>query len=476
MRFHPKTPCLALLIACAAHSLAAAPVADKDHFAPFYTVGQPLDGLPERDRQLGPFIELAKMPGRNEQALRPFYAAAQDENTATSWKASMYPLFSIREYPGGHRWNVLELLVGAKAESSSGEPITSLELWPLFWHYDTGVPEESYDAIFPLAGTLRNRLFHKRIDWFMFPAFVRAEQPGRIDTSILWPIFRHRRGEGESGFAVWPLFGHFEGEGKYDNTYALWPLLYDNRRTIPESKGGGEYRSAGALPFYTKETAPGMKSESYLWPFFGYTKEEAPRKSYSEIRYLYPFWVRGSGEVKSVNRWLPFHAHETRPGYAKTWYAWPLLKLEESRVEAMDIHKETFLYFLYKNEVQTAPGRDFKARKTQLWPLFGYSDDGEGSRQFMLLNPFEPLISGNEMIRQTWTPFFAIYRYESTPQSARHSVLWDLFLYERDSQRKEFSIGPLFESRRSDEEEGWTVLKGLVGRDKEGWNALWGLF
>ena len=450
--------------------------AGADNHAPFFTDGQPLGSLPERDRAAGPFYEDVKDPGRNVTALRPLFVAGEDGKSTSSWVASMYPLFSRRDYVGGHRWNVMELLVGSRAESADGEPIRSLELWPLFWHYDTGVAEESYDAVFPIAGTLRNRLFHKRIDWFLFPAFLRLEQEDRVDRSVIWPFIRWREGEGQRGWALWPLYGHFEGEGKYDNTFALWPLVYNNHRYLPETKGGGDYHTFGVLPFYARETAPGMKSESYVWPFFGYTKEVAPRKSYSEIRYLYPLWVKGQGEVKTVNRWLPFYAHETKPGYEKSWYAWPLLKHEERSEAGLDISKDTLLYFIYKDEVQQAAEQGFKARKTQLWPLFGYADNGAGERQFMLLNPFEPLISGNEMLRNTWTPFFALYRYEASADAARYSVLWDLFLYERDEGGKSFSIGPIFEISSKPESEDWSILKGLVGHGPEGWTALWGAF
>jgi hypothetical protein len=393
----------------------------------------------------------------------------------------MYPLFTKRQYPGGYRWNVLELLVGSKTESPTGNTISSLDLWPVFWHYDTGVSAESYDAVFPIAGTLRNRLFFKRIDWFAFPVFLRLEQPGHVDTCVLWPVFRRRDGVDESGWALWPLYGHFEGVGKYDNTFAIWPIFYDNYRKQSVALGGGQMHQFGVLPFYASETAPGLKSESWVWPFFGYTTENAPRKNYDEIRYLYPFWVKGQGEEKSVNRWLPFYAHETKPDYAKTWYAWPLIKQEQSLTAGLNIHKETLLYFIYKNEVQTATGRDFSARKTQLWPLFGYSDNGGGERQFMILNPFEPLFSGNEMIRQTWTPLFAVYRFEASGEARRYSLLWDLFLYERDAERADFSIGPLFERSRGPEGSGWKIGKGLLEHEttpegKNHWGGLWGLF
>ncbi|MFA5257670.1 MAG: hypothetical protein WC360_05915, partial [Opitutales bacterium] len=333
--------------------------AGPDNYAPFWTDSPPDAALPQRNRAAGPFYEHDLFDDTEITALRPLLVNSQNSATDTEWTSSLYPLFTRREYPGGSRWNVFELLVGSKAVSPTGNTISSLDLWPVFWHYDTGVSAESYDAVFPIAGTLRNRLFFKRIDWFAFPVFLRLEQPGHVDTCVLWPVFRRRDGVDESGWALWPLYGHFEGVGKYDNTFAIWPIFYDNYRKQSVALGGGQMHQFGVLPFYASETAPGLKSESWVWPFFGYTTENAPRKNYDEIRYLYPFWVKGQGEEKSVNRWLPFYAHETKPDYAKTWYAWPLIKQEQSLTAGLNIHKETLLYFIYKNEVQTATGRDF---------------------------------------------------------------------------------------------------------------------
>jgi hypothetical protein len=475
-------PCLLVALGIFAASFTALPhvCTGADNFSPLFSEGEPSTLLAERSHALGPFISTDIDGSSTFRALRPFYVTNVDSTTDTSWVCSFYPLFSERSYPGGYRWNILELCIGSKSESALGKPITGFELWPFFWHYDTGVPEESYDAFMPVAGTLRNRLFHKRIDWFAFPLFLRLEQQDHVDTCILWPIFRSREGPQTTGWAAWPLAGHFECTGKYDNTFALWPLFYNDYRTLPPMLGGGRIHRFGVLPFHAFERAPGMDSKTFVWPFFGYTDEIAPRKNYHEIRYLYPFVVVGHGEVKNVDRFLPFYTHETTPTHHKTWYVWPILRMDDMRITTLDIHKDTVLYFLYKNEVQTAPGRDFKARKTQLWPLLGYIDNGTGTRQLQILNPFEPFLGGNDMIRQTWTPFFALYRFERSGDELRHSVLWDLVLYNRNGNTRDFSIGPLFHKKSSDGASSWNVARGLIRRDntngKITWSALWGFF
>jgi len=449
------------------------------NFAPFFSDSGDSTLLPSRSHLIGPLLGEDIDGATSYGAVRPVIVTCKDSTTDTGWICSFYPLFSMIDYPNGYRWNIFELCVGSKNVSATGHPITSFEIWPVCWHYDNGVPEESYDGILPLAGTLQNRLFFKRIDWFAFPAFARFQQQDHSDVYILWPIFRSRSGEKATGYAAWPLFGHFEKEGVYDNTYFFWPLIYDNYRTLPADKGGGTSRNFGMLPLVAGEDAPGLKSRTYVWPFFGYTTKSAPRETYHETRFLYPFVVFGKGDNVDVERILPLFTHEFSQQHHKTWVLWPMLRVDDTRMDFMEIHKDTMFYFLYKNEVQTSPGRDFKARKTQLWPLFGYIDNGAGKKQFQILNPFEPFFSGNEMIRQSWTPFFALYRYEKSGDEMRRSFLWNFVLYNRNGGNKELSVSIFYSKKTTPESSGWSIAKGLLSHENKGeiisWKAFWGL-
>ena len=455
--------------------------AEADNYAPIFTIGRDSTLLAMRHHAVGPFYEHDIDGAYDIRAeIRPFYVKGDDVSTETGWDSILYPVYVRRYYPTGSRWSAFELITGSHSVSANDKPIDDFAIWPIYWHYDNGVPAESYDAVFPIKGTLRNHLFYKQIDWVVFPAYVRLEQPDHVDTCVLWPIFRSRTGPESSGFGVWPIAGHFERTGHYDRNYFLWPLGYNNHATLPDNKGGGDLHQSGFLPLYTQEIAPGLESRTYLWPFFGYTKEDAPREKYHEVRFFYPFGVEGRGTDVYVNRLLPVYAHETRTGYDKHWYAWPIYRHVAERVDALDVNRYSVLYVLYKNEVQTAPGKDFEARKTQLWPVFGYVDNGKGRRQFQLLNPFEPLWEGNEQLRQSWSPLFAVYRYEENGDELRHSVLWDLFLYDREADRSAYSFGPLFERKKSASGSSWNVAKGLLKRESANgtshWTVLWGAF
>ena len=224
------------------------------------------------------------------------------------------------------------------------------------------------------------------------------------------------------------------------------------------------YRRFGVLPFYSRETAAGLKSETFAWPFFGYTRETVPRPVYSENRYFWPLLVQGRGEERHVNRWMPLYTDERKPGYRKNWYLWPILETEHFEQPGLTRERTSLLYFIYRDEQQHFA--DTTARLTFLWPLFGYWNDGYDRRQLQVLDPLSVFFPSNQKVRENWTPLFALYRLDERSGNARHSLLWDLVVWEKDeSGMKAFYAGPLFEWVEGSH---WELLKGLIGSRREG--------
>lgn len=447
-----------------------------NNVAPFWVDSEGFAGRPEYQRSIGPFIE-HRLGDPEVTAVRPLWVRLEEQQRDVVNTHVIYPVFSHWQRGSDYSWRLLNQVRGSSLDVG-GKDVDTFEIWPFFWHRDSGDPETSYTAVFPIAGTLKNRLFHQRIDWVLFPLYSRFTTRHHVDDVYLWPIFRYRSGPASRGFGVFPIFGHFERDRAYNNTYALWPFLYNNYRYGKEEQ---PYHALGVLPFYARETAAGLKSESFVWPFFGYTREWDPRPRYGEIRFFYPFIVQGRGEEKYVNRILPLYAHEQRPGYEKHWYLWPLLKTEERDLgSGLISERQSLLYFLYWNEVQRAELQGFEARKTHLWPFYSYWNSGTGSRQFQLLSPLEVFFPNNQAVRETWSPFFAVYRYDRMPGSYRHSVLWDLILHQRSEQEAGFYLGPLFERVRDQQTVEYSLLKGFLKFERDpvegrGYSALWGL-
>jgi hypothetical protein len=226
--------------------------------------------------------------------------------------------------------------------------------------------------------------------------------------------------------------------------------------------------SVGVLPFYTRDTAPGYINENYGWPFFGYTHRTQPY-SYDERRYFWPFLVQGRGDQRLVNRWAPFYTHSVIKGYDKTWVAWPFYRHAEWQDELIAQEKNQFLFFLYWSQIQrslTNPSAA-PARKTHIWPLVSSWDNGAGRRQVQVLSPFEVFFPANDVIRQLYTPLFALYRYDrQDAATARHSLLWNAVTWRRSATDRAFRLGPLLNVRSGAEGKRVAFGLGLLGWER----------
>ncbi|MEO5961546.1 MAG: hypothetical protein ABIR80_20740, partial [Opitutaceae bacterium] len=363
----------------------------------------------------GPLIFKQPAPeGETASGFRPFWV--QRHNAAGDFRAGyfLYPLFSYTKDENTYKWSVFELIRrtnrrnDAPPRRTEYEPHGEFEVFPFWFSRDTGDPEFSYRALFPIHGTVKNKLGFERLSWTLFPFYVENEKRGAVTTSTPWPFIRVTRGAAR-GYGFWPFFNWYERPGEVREEFYLWPLGYNRTKyPAPDAPAGTPpRRDIGALPFYSRSTGPGYIDENYGWPFFGYTDRTIPNR-YHETRYFWPFFLQGRGDDRYVNRWAPFYTRSVVKGYDKTWYAWPLMRHAEwTEAERNVAHtKNQFLFFLYWSETQRSVSRPSAppANLRHVWPLYSSWNNGAGRRQIQALSPFEVFFPGNEKVRQTWTP------------------------------------------------------------------------
>jgi hypothetical protein len=438
----------------------------------------------------GPFLfrkPNADAEGNTASGFRPFWV--QLHNPQGEFRAGyfVYPLFSYTVDANTYRWSVFELIRswgrrgGAPAPGSIFDQRGEFEVFPFWFSRESGDPEMSYRGLFPIYGTVKNKLGFERLSWTLFPFYVENERRGAVTTSTPWPIVRVTRGAAH-GWGVWPLFNTVDRPGVSRHETYLWPLGYNSTRhpRPDDPPGTPPQRDYGFLPFFARSTGPGYINEDFLWPFFGYSERTGPTK-YSERRFFWPLLVQGRGDNKYVNRWAPFYTHSIVKGYAKHWYLWPLLRHAEWTDVDVARTRTQFAYFLYWNEVQRPAGRANvpAAELTHVWPLFSHWENGRGRSQWQLFSPFDVFFPSNEKVRHAWTPLLAIARHEQrAPGDERTSILWNAVTWDRQSaqERSEFHIGPLLGVTRSSGEQRVTIGNGLFGFQRTagaGWRVFW---
>lgn len=413
---------------------------------------------------LGPFLYGSNNDLGDELiGFRPVYHSLDTADGSKS-RSFIYPLW-YREYDAAtddNRWTILNLINSRSTEDEEDR----FSVWPLYFSRDTGEPETSYKAFFPIYGDITQRFGQYRLQWAPFPFYVRYESGGAVTTSTPWPFIKNISGENHRGFEFWPLAGHREEVGVSSRQYLLWPLIYDRHTGLDTDTPS---RRSGVLPFYAAEDGPGYHSRTYGWPFFGYSKRTSPT-NYRQTNLFWPLWVQGRGDTRYVNRWAPFYTHSVSPARKQTWFMWPLWRDRQWSSQHLDHRRQQVLYFVYHAEVQTSrQSPDLPAAvKRHVWPLFSQWNDGAGRAQFQAFSPLEVFFPHNERMRQHWSPLFAVYRFnQKAPGEARHSWLWDAVTFERSDERqtREFHFGPIFNYTAGPDGRRWGFLGGLLDFD-----------
>ena len=428
--------------------VAAAPARAKESNGwPLFVQQLKADGTVESGEYLGPLLFTKIRPdGTQVQGFRPVYLHTVTIEQETSHL--FYPLFTWQKKGDDRSFSFFQL-INFSRETEAGQPTQrNFDVWPFYFSHETAEPGESYRAFFPFGGTIRHRLGKDRFSFVLFPLYAEVEKNEVRTTHAPWPFLRFIDGAGARGFEFWPLFGQQGRPGDYDSQFYLWPLVYRSAKHLSEPQPTVSF---GALPFYTRDTAPGSISETYAWPFFGYTHRTEP-DHYDEQRYFWPLLVQAKGDQRTVNRWAPLYTHSVIKGYDKTWLGWPVFRHATWADDGIAQEKNQVLFFLYWSLTQrsTTNPAAAPAHKTHLWPLLSSWDNGAGRRQLQLLSPFEVFFPTNEPIRQLYSPLVALYRFEQfAPNDTRHSILFSLLTWKSSPREKEFHFGPLFHSRSS---------------------------
>jgi hypothetical protein len=417
---------------------------------------------------------LSPLPGGPVRAsgLRPLFMRQTDPTGDVRDVHVAYPIFSYHAVPDGYRWSIFNIVNHSVARSTpSSAANQQFDLWPFYFSRASANPDNSYHAFFPVYGEMKTRFGQDRLRWILFPLYVQAEKNGVTNTIAPWPFVRVMKGGGNHGLTVWPLFGRQEKEGAYRKQFYLWPFGYKTESELWEPQPTVRW---GVFPFYMSEDSRAVTSESYAF-FFGYTDRRGPYR-YQEKRYFWPLFVQGRGDDRLINRWGPFYTHSVVKGIEKTWIMWPLWRHVTYVDGGLRHTKRQFAYFLfYENEQRSAKNDALPvARKSHYWPLASVWDNGAGRRQLQALSPLEVFFPNNEVVRELWSPLFAVYRYDRAPERVRHSVLWNFVSYRRDNEQKAFHLGPLFslQTARAEGTRRYAIGSGLFGVERHaqrGW-------
>ncbi|MCC6546908.1 hypothetical protein IT570_07040 [Candidatus Sumerlaeota bacterium] len=364
---------------------------------------------------------------------------AQTQAAKNSRTAYLFPLFFQRHEERYGRNIYGRMILPLWYEGRQGPRNHYRILFPFFWYgYNARLVlpffpprEQTFIALFPLAGDFRGYWNRDRIRFLLWPIFVQSSEGTGADynqvNSFIWPIFGIYSGPRVKGFRVWPLFSWVEKDGEFQRYSFLWPLGHYRKGRISKTNEG-QQNIFMFLPFYAKFRQPKV-SLDLVFPFYGKLRV-GDRTSTGYALALYNTDVNTRLGIKEQRYLLFIVRKKTRlPGF-----------------DPANIPKDVTVgggVFPFYTRVHN----DLKVRKSILWPLHQYRynvyNEFTFKRSYVVpfySNRLRVYDDGTSVQSKFLFPFF---RFKKTTDDEKRTAALHLFFYS-DVQNIDRLYAPLW--------------------------------
>jgi hypothetical protein len=361
---------------------------ERTEFGPFYYRRELPRPEATESAVLWPLFQKYESPRISQFALRPL-VNVRTEETGGDLRGNMkevqvlWPLFLYRKTEGPKRLKVrlLPVFFHERFLHPDGPEEVDTLLLPfiLSGRSDTG---ENYFALFPLWGTLRGFFAKDRIRFRLFPLYADTLDGEHRSRHVLWPFFSYSKGGGSSSFRFWPLFGWKKKEDWYNKVFVLWPFFSRVQLYLGTDRPTDSWFF---LPFYATQQTPFGKIQYFLYPFFSYQRNERAGNRVREWALPWPFVQITRGDREWRNSFWPFWGKRTKPGYANTFFLYPIGR-QLVYGDPEELTRRLYVLPLYWDWRVTEDG-EFSQGRVKGWPFFDSFRQGEKARQFRALSP-----------------------------------------------------------------------------------------
>jgi len=386
-------------------------------------------------------------------AMRPLFIHEWKEGLSRTEFLS--PLGTVTRTKQEFTWAILPFARYSRQREKGFNDEYSLLILPLGLYFaQFRIPKDekktrSVRASFPFIGVTDRFLTFDKLEFFLFPLYVRTErgkdsegQGGRTTWHWLFPIFSYSESDDGIAWRAWPLIGHDTREERYDRWFFLWPIFQlqrNEQRLGPEN----EELTWAVFPFFGRTTRGSFHSTTVLWPFFGYSENK--KNGFRSLDFPWPLVniqePGTSGRARRFRIWPIYSKYEGDGMVSRSW-AWPFI---HHRVEIYPDGERTAFSILpfYQSLERRYEGVDEPTRWQKLWPLWQHEE-------------------GPDLVRSAFPALNPLWR---TPNIDRHYAwLWELYTMEKEGtlthQRSWLGLW----RRESDEYEIRTSLSGLWSR------------
>lgn len=403
------------------------------------------------------------------RAVRPFYSSVQDPARDRSLRDYVWPIGSSHTVHDETQWR---FLVFFGFNHTTNDPGQRYRTW-LFPFYFQGrdASGQTYRALFPVAGTLRDFVGRDEISFVLFPLYSRSQLNEISTHNVLWPFISRTTSTKDHIYRarVFPFYGVNRHRDKFDKRFILWPVYTEAHYYYEKGHGHAHI----LFPLYG---IVNLDTEKTLWvlpPFFRFTRGEAQNITFAP----WPFFQRRVGNgIDQLYIW-PLWGRKKVDQLERSFYLWPFIWTEYNDRPAWDSSRLIVAPFFSHTAVRAdavatngvAAEPAVLERRHKLWPLYSYRRDGEASRlRFLELWPF----ADAPAVERNWAPFWSLYARHSISNNVDTEILWGLYRNHRRADAFRYvSLFPLVDYTR-DEQTGtdrksWNLLKGLIGYERK---------
>lgn len=459
---------LAYLCAVSASWAESEPVIHYD-WGPFASSWKDVYGN-ERTRFLGPVGETIRSPKDDTLvAVRPFYHSWYEDDADFRRTEMLWPIWVYRQRENSSYWRFLLNFYWNRDVTDS---TSQWRLWVLpFYFQGRDVKGENYVALFPIAGSIHELFFWDKIDFALFPLFVKSKMRDIEATTFLWPFFSKTRGDNVKRFRIFPFYGYSEHKGIGRKTTVLWPFWTQVKYVLPESAGKGWilFPITGHLKLTNQETW------WILPPIFRYSIGEDQNRLFGP----WPFFQKEEGEVNKLYI-FPLYGRKRHAGIDRTFFLWPLGQYETT---TRDTGKKTKFHFIpfvqhFREEPSDVMDEESEGKMsyTKIWPIYSHFTKEDGDWKRTAFFDFNPMRGGP--VERSYSPFWQIYVRSQLKDQIDVEVLWGLYRSAKRGEDYRYrSLFPFFNYTKDTEEDvrHFQLFKGLLGRKRVGENKQWQL-
>jgi hypothetical protein len=452
---------LALALASALGAAGCATNGTERVLAPLYSEYSTAGGGVEREAIGGAVRVRQSRPGGpwSQWALRPL--VIQDrEASGDILTRFLTPFGHVNNRGDEYVWQLIPITRYERHVTSDGQlEWTLLTLPGIYW--SQRADGRILRAWFPFGGVTESFLSYDRIEFVLFPLWMKTERVGVTTNHVLWPFFALTTGVGGTSGHVWPFYGVSSYEGRYDKRTWLWPFFHhyeDNMHLTPDKR---EHMWM-FWPFFGRTTRGTMTSTTILWPFFGRASD--PSTGFWALDMPWPFIERMESPKEGVSRtrFWPVYSHYSGYGLESTWYLWPIINIAHEEYERSVKNSVYVIPFWQQWKRIDEDAGVFRYEK--LWPLYQREGREETEKHFAFpaLNPLWRTPEIDEMYAWIWE----LWTRDQNHEIVRERSWLGLWHREKDAleDRKSFTFLWARRAYRDDVEElrETSLLFGLL--------------